>query len=910
MQQIRIEQVLNFNANTIACTLTGYTSGAGTISSTDTILQSIQKLNGNIGSLTTGVSSVFSRTGVVIAQSGDYTTALVTESGNLYLTNARVIASTLTGYISGAGSISSSDTMLSAMQKLDGNVLAMVSGVSSVFGRAGAVIAQINDYTFAQLASTPTTLAGYGITDAYTKTVSDSNYIHNASSLQTGAQFNVAVATVTGSTPASVSSFIGTNSSNPLVITWGAGGDTTNASTSSSGGIAAAVNYRLGVGGNSLNGFGGRGGDIEWDAGNGGNGGNGGGRGGDAIYRAGDGGTGTGSQGGDVGIKGGWCGIGSNGNGGNIFLSPGSKNLGTGLDGATYLNVSNSGTIRGNVIIGSITDNLSNIFQVTGSSLFIGSIGATSITVTGTAGTGVINYIAQGSTPSTPAASHQISYADSSGRFTLMGSNGFAASLSKGLLTASRIYSFPDVAGTLFIPVGTTSQYVVGDGTYATIITDNASFTNGAGYLTSGTAGALYAPITGSANYIQNQTAAPQTSSNFIIDGYGVIGGRLMLGGTSSSGLTATNLKVSNNVTGGVTAFGIRHDGVIQSDVTTEADLFRSVAGTQATAFTLTTLIHFSTSQSALGAGSAITSQIGFQASASLTGATSNYGFRGLLASSSGRYNLYMDGTAQNVIRGNLRVGSTVDPTVALDVTGAALISTTLGVTGHTTFEGVTSTGATGTGKLVYDTFPAFPDGGATAAATFGSGSGLNFLGFSLSRGMFGYNGTNNNVSITAGSAKGMEFFVNGTAGTLSTGTNALSISSAGAVTVATQSVNDNSTKVATTAYVKSPGAITPTTVAPTSSITIAVGQSLLMTEGSNGRVGQTTLVSGTKAITISGLTTSSRAIITLVSSSSASLTIQYQGVCTTNTLTLQANIAAGTINTADVSVLNYLVIN
>lgn len=38
--------------------------------------------------------------------------------------------------------------------------------VSSVFGRTGAVIAQANDYSFAQLASKPTTLAGYGITDA------------------------------------------------------------------------------------------------------------------------------------------------------------------------------------------------------------------------------------------------------------------------------------------------------------------------------------------------------------------------------------------------------------------------------------------------------------------------------------------------------------------------------------------------------------------------------------------------------------------------------------------------------------------------------------------------------------------------------------------------------------------------
>lgn len=38
--------------------------------------------------------------------------------------------------------------------------------VQSVFGRGGAITAQAGDYTFAQLAAKPTTLGGYGITDA------------------------------------------------------------------------------------------------------------------------------------------------------------------------------------------------------------------------------------------------------------------------------------------------------------------------------------------------------------------------------------------------------------------------------------------------------------------------------------------------------------------------------------------------------------------------------------------------------------------------------------------------------------------------------------------------------------------------------------------------------------------------
>ena len=38
--------------------------------------------------------------------------------------------------------------------------------VSSVFGRSGAVVANSGDYSFAQIGAKPTTLAGYGITDA------------------------------------------------------------------------------------------------------------------------------------------------------------------------------------------------------------------------------------------------------------------------------------------------------------------------------------------------------------------------------------------------------------------------------------------------------------------------------------------------------------------------------------------------------------------------------------------------------------------------------------------------------------------------------------------------------------------------------------------------------------------------
>jgi hypothetical protein len=67
-------------------------------------------------------------------------TGVVPESGNLYFTNARAIASVLTGYSSGAGTISAADSILSAIQKLNGNIGALVTGVSSVNGQTGVVV--------------------------------------------------------------------------------------------------------------------------------------------------------------------------------------------------------------------------------------------------------------------------------------------------------------------------------------------------------------------------------------------------------------------------------------------------------------------------------------------------------------------------------------------------------------------------------------------------------------------------------------------------------------------------------------------------------------------------------------------------------------------------------------------------
>jgi len=88
-------------------------------------------------------------------------------------------------------------------------------------------------------------------------------------------------------------------------------------------------------------------------------------------------------------------------------------------------------------------------------------------------------------------------------------------------------------------------------------------------------------------------------------------------------------------------------------------------------------------------------------------------------------------------------------------------------------------------------------------------------------------------------------------------------------------------------------------------------GNKIKITEGTNGSAGPVFLVSGTKAITISGVTTSTRAFCQFVSiGGTVTTTWQYAAVCTSNTLTITALTNAGATNTSDTSTLNYWIEN
>lgn len=120
--------LINGNAPWLAISSTGTSTFANGINITNGCFS----VNGTCVISSNLVTSVFGRTGAVTAQSGDYNTSQVTESGNLYFTNARAIASTLTGFVAGAGTVSSSDTILTAIQKLAGNAASYLTNITGL----------------------------------------------------------------------------------------------------------------------------------------------------------------------------------------------------------------------------------------------------------------------------------------------------------------------------------------------------------------------------------------------------------------------------------------------------------------------------------------------------------------------------------------------------------------------------------------------------------------------------------------------------------------------------------------------------------------------------------------------------------------------------------------------------------
>ncbi|MDQ6531283.1 tail fiber domain-containing protein [Flavobacterium sp. LHD-85] len=222
------------NARSIASILTGYSSTPGTIAATDSILTAINKLNGNdvlkaplaspsftgtvtaptfSGALTGNASTATilqtprtingvsfdgsanititdptKENSITAGTASQYwrgdktwqalTTANVPESGNLYFSNARSIASILTGYSSTPGTIAATDSILTAINKLNGNDALKAPLASPTF--TGTVTAPTfsgaltGNASTATILQTPRTINGVSFNGSANITIADS----------------------------------------------------------------------------------------------------------------------------------------------------------------------------------------------------------------------------------------------------------------------------------------------------------------------------------------------------------------------------------------------------------------------------------------------------------------------------------------------------------------------------------------------------------------------------------------------------------------------------------------------------------------------------------------------------------------------------------------------------------------
>lgn len=173
--------------------------------------------------------------------------------------------------------------------------------------------------------------------------------------------------------------------------------------------------------------------------------------------------------------------------------------------------------------------------------------------------------------------------------------------------------------------------------------------------------------------------------------------------GIGAQANTNNALRIARNLENGTSAYAVLNDGTFQSGVTTQGAGFRSVVRTAAATFTMASMHHYQAVQATLGAGSAITTQAGFVADASMVGATSNYGFQGSIAAATGRWNAYMEGTAQNWFAGNVGIGSGKSvPATALDVNGTVTATQFTGsAAGLTGLKTVNGNNILGSGDIV-----------------------------------------------------------------------------------------------------------------------------------------------------------------------------------------------------------------
>jgi hypothetical protein len=261
-----------------------------------------------------------------------------------------------------------------------------------------------------------------------------------------------------------------------------------------------------------------------------------------------------------------------------------------------------------------------------------------------------------------------------------------AANITGGnILTAGLVSATANITGGNLLTAGlvsatgnVTGSYILGNGACLSgVITSVANINNGTSNVTVVSSGGNISVSVGGTSNVAVWATTGEYVTGLISASGNVTGGNLLTGGlisASGNGLvagsmaigttpqTAVKLNVAGLITGSLNGYGTLIQPTVQPDVTTGVYLSRTQMATAAnggTPYTISNAYGYFAHQGTFNADSTVTTQAGFAVSASFIGATNNRGFVGDIANGTGRYNLYMSGTADNYLAGTLGIGTT-----------------------------------------------------------------------------------------------------------------------------------------------------------------------------------------------------------------------------------------------------------